>query len=160
MLDELYQDIILEAAKDTSHRGTLSADLGAINVRLNNPLCGDNLDVWMSYDGDQIKEVRFEGQGCLISQSSASLFVAEIQNLSLKDVEKICKAFRKLVQTEPTEAELESLGQLTALSGIRRLPSRARCALLSCEAIERLVRHAISNPRTLGIPSQVQSPLA
>lgn len=144
MLDELYQDIIMQAARDNSLRGSLSGTSGAFNVRLNNPLCGDSLDVWIRFENDKVSEVRFDGQGCLISQASASLFVQEIQNQSISDVQALCASFRKLVQAEPNEEELERLGQLTAFSGIRRLPSRVRCALLSCDALERLVKYQLS----------------
>ena len=141
MLDELYQDIILVAAKDTRFRGSLSGTPGALNVRMNNPLCGDSLDLWVSFQKNQVAEVRCEGHGCLVSQAAASLFAEEVGGRSIPEVEELCVQYRRLIQSEVGEEELEDLGQLAALRGIRRLPARSRCALLACEALERILRH-------------------
>jgi nitrogen fixation NifU-like protein len=141
MLDELYQDIILQAARDTQFRGSLSGEPGSLNVRMNNPLCGDSLDLWVCFDRDRIRDVRCDGHGCLISQASANLFAREVVDRPLEEIEALCKSFRSLVQAQVTGEEKEGLGQLTALEGIRRLPARARCALLACEALERILRH-------------------
>ncbi len=151
MLDELYQDIILQAARDSEFRGSLSGVAGAVNVRMHNPLCGDALDVWAKIDNDRVQDVRCEGHGCLISQASASLFMREVQDLSVEEAEELCRIFREMVQKGITEEEMSRIGNLSALSGIRRLPARSRCALLACEALERIIRHQ-KNADQDGVP--------
>jgi nitrogen fixation NifU-like protein len=133
-LSELYQNVILE--HNRSPRNYRVMDDADRTAQGNNPLCGDQVRVWLKMDGDVIKEVTFQGSGCAISKASASLMTAAVAGRSRGEVEALFERFQRLVtgRLEPNEAE--TLGKLAVFSGVSEFPIRVKCASLSWHAMK------------------------
>ena len=130
-LEELYQSIILDHnRRPKNFREMADATAKADGV---NPLCGDQLTVWLKLDGDQIADVSFRGQGCAISKASASMMTQVIKGKSRADAESLFSDVHGLVTGHPTGADV---GSLKALSGVSRFPLRVKCASLAWHAMK------------------------
>lgn len=128
-LDDLYQEIILEHYKKPRNLGLLSnAD---IKVEGKNPFCGDEVEIALKIDKNNVENATFEGSGCAISQASASLMTEKIKGKSIIEVRNLISEFRKLVKGEDTKVNPEDLEELLALQGVSEFPSRIKCALLA-----------------------------
>lgn len=125
-LRELYQEMILDHNKNPRNFGKLDgADQSAEGY---NPLCGDHYWFHVRFDGDTVAEVKFEGAGCAISKSSASVMTTTVKGKTKNEVEELFQRFRAMITGE-TKAD-ESLGKLVAFSGVCEHPSRVKCAML------------------------------
>jgi nitrogen fixation NifU-like protein len=136
-VEALYQELILDHYRRPRNRGELpGADATAA---LRNPLCGDELAVAVALDGDLVREARFTGRGCSLSQASASMMTELVRGRTRREVRDLDRRFRTLVRGEEgrTPSGAGELGSLRAFAGIARLPSRHRCVLLPWEALER-----------------------
>lgn len=127
-LAELYQNVILEHNRSPrNYRVMEDSDRQAEG---NNPLCGDQLTVWIKLDGDVISDVTFQGLGCAISRASASLMTAAVKGKSRGEAEELFERFHHLVTGKPDSADPETLGKLAVFSGISGYPTRVKCASL------------------------------
>jgi nitrogen fixation protein NifU and related proteins len=125
---ELYQNVILEHNRSPrNYRVMEDADRQAEG---NNPLCGDQLTVWLKLDGDVISDVAFQGLGCAISRASASLMTAAVKGKSRGEIEKLFERFHHLVTGQSSPADTETLGKLAVFSGVSGYPTRVKCASL------------------------------
>jgi nitrogen fixation NifU-like protein len=132
-LSALYQEMILDHYRRPRNKGTLeNADA---SVEMKNPLCGDEIGLQVSFDGDQISEVKFSGRGCSISQASASMMTQLLKGKTRAEIESIRTRFRDLMLGSG-EAVTDELGPLRALSGVARFPARVKCALLAWNALD------------------------
>lgn len=135
-LMDLYQEVILDHNKKPRNFGKLDdADHFAEG---NNPLCGDQLKVYIIMDGDRVAQIRFEGSGCAISTASASLMTEAVAGKSLDEVEAIYQSFHELLTGDPSVvAEVgPELGKLAVFSGVREFPVRVKCATLSWHTLQ------------------------
>jgi len=127
-LAELYQNVILEHNRSPrNYRVIEDADRQAEG---NNPLCGDQLTVWLKLDGDTISDIAFQGMGCAISRASASLMTAAVKGKSRGEAEQMFERFHRLVTGQPDSADRETLGKLAVFSGVSEYPVRVKCASL------------------------------
>lgn len=131
-LDELYQSIILD--HNRRPRNFHVMDDASAHAEGKNPLCGDQLTIWLKVDGDLISDVSFQGSGCAISKASASLMTAAIKGKSRADAEALFEKFHGVVTGAHPE-DAEALGSLKALSGVSRFPLRVKCASLAWHAM-------------------------
>jgi nitrogen fixation NifU-like protein len=115
--DDIYREIILDHYRNPRNKGKL-ADAN-VHIHDSNPLCGDEIDIHLKVDGDQIKDIKFEGRGCAISQASASMLTEMVMNKPLESVKDLTK-----------DDVLENIG-LTNLG-----PARIKCALLSLKVLK------------------------
>jgi len=133
---DLYQEVILDHNKNPRNYGKLdSADHSASG---SNPLCGDQLVLYLRMDGDRIEEIRFEGSGCAISTASASLMTQVVSGKSRDDVDALYDSFHELLTGDPSvvaEAAPE-LGKLAVFSGVREYPVRVKCATLAWHTLK------------------------
>lgn len=130
-LDELYQSIILDHnRRPQNFRQMADATGHAEGV---NPMCGDQLTVWLRVDGDRVADVSFQGSGCAISKASASLMTQAVKGKTREEAENLFAAFHALVTGHGGE---KSLGSLDALSGVSRFPLRVKCASLAWHAMK------------------------
>lgn len=144
MIEELYQDVILRSSRETRHKGDLRGFPCVQDICLSNPLCGDKLHLWLQLEDGLVKDVKFGAQGCMISQAATSLLLDVVKGKSVHDAKVVLSQFRELIQSQE-EADCENcLGDLVVLKGVRRFPSRTRCALLAAEALERLLDDRVS----------------
>jgi nitrogen fixation NifU-like protein len=131
--DALYQEIILEHnRKPRNFREMEHADR---TIQGRNPLCGDELTLWMKLDGDAIADVSFKGQGCAISKASASLMTTAVKGKPAAEAEALFDRFHKLVRGELSEEEQRALGSLRAFAGVSKFPMRVKCASLAWHAL-------------------------
>lgn len=132
-LSALYQEMILDHYRRPRNKGTLeNADT---SVEMKNPYCGDEIGLQVSFDGDQISDVRFSGRGCSISQASASMMTQLLKGKTRAEIDSIRTHFRNLMLGE-AGGGTDELGPLRALSGVARFPGRVKCALLAWNALE------------------------
>jgi nitrogen fixation NifU-like protein len=134
-LEDLYREVILDHYKNPRNRGHLAVvDASAQGV---NPLCGDEINIELHFDGDVVTEVAVDGQGCSISQSSASMMTDAIKGKTRDEVTEITAKFRSMMSLDGDDAlELDPdrpgsvLGDIEALQGVRQYPVRIKCASL------------------------------
>lgn len=134
-LEELYREVILDHYRNPRNRGHLdSPDATAEGV---NPLCGDEIHIEVTFDGDTVSDVAVEGQGCSISQSSASMMTEAIKGKSRSEISELVSRFRKMMSLDESEdSGLDPerpgsvLGDIEALQGVRQYPVRIKCASL------------------------------
>ena len=135
-LDDLYQEIILDHYRKPRHKGALDhADLQGEGF---NPFCGDQVILTLGLDAqERIGDVGFEGQGCSISQASASMLTGKLIGKSLDEAEAFVRMFKGVMQGgELTEEQEEELGEIAALQGVKRFPIRIKCALLGWTTLQ------------------------
>ena len=132
-LSALYQEMILDHYRRPRNKGTLeNADA---SVEMKNPLCGDEIELQVAFDGDSISDLRFSGRGCSISQASASMMTQLLKGKGRKEIEAIRTQFRDLMLGQ-SPGDDATLGSLRSLSGVARFPARVKCALLAWNALE------------------------
>lgn len=129
-LSELYQQVILDHNKKPRNFHKLNA----ANRRAEgyNPLCGDQLTVYLLVEDEVVKDVSFEGQGCAISKAAASMMTQSVKGKTKQDAETLFDEFHRMVTGQlDAEATPNHLGRLTIFSGVRDFPARVKCASLS-----------------------------
>ena len=132
--EEIYQDHILDHYEDPFHRGHLSGATHAHEGK--NPLCGDVVRIELAVDDEgKIRNLYFDGAGCVISQASASLMTMKLKGKSRTEVTGMLRAFHDLVTDETSEAP-KTLGDLRVMKGVRKFPQRVKCAMLAWRAVE------------------------
>jgi nitrogen fixation NifU-like protein len=132
-LEELYQQVILDHSRRPRNFGAIA---DAIHVHGDNPSCGDEIDLSVRFKDDgSVEDVKFQGQGCAISQASASLMTQKLKGKSRLDAESMLRAFHDLV-TEEVADPPKMLGDLRLMSGVRKFPQRVKCAMLAWRAFE------------------------
>ena len=128
--DDLYREIILDHYRRPRHKHAVSpADR---SVEANNPLCGDEIDLTLRFDGEDIVAIGFEGRGCSISQASASMLCEAVSGMPAADARALADRFRAMLKGDEDDADL---GDLEALSGVRAYPMRVKCATLAWNAL-------------------------
>ncbi len=132
-LDDLYQEVILDHYKNRRHRGTLDAPSQAVDH--NNPLCGDQIHLEILVDGDRLADLRHSGEGCSISQASASMMSVAVVGRPIHEALELVEHFRRVMHGEDAPDE-ERLGDAIALGGVAKFPARVKCALLSWMALK------------------------
>ena len=147
-LDDLYREIILDHYRTPRNRGELPPP--AAHAVGHNPLCGDEIDVYLQVDDGVITDVKVGGQGCSISQSSASMMSQAVKGKTLAEVRALVRRFKGMMSIEPIDevrvpddaSELDAgadaspepevkLGDLEALQGVVKFPVRIKCATLA-----------------------------
>lgn len=132
-LRELYQEVILDHNKRPRNYRVLDGVLGLEGF---NPLCGDRLTLYLKLDGDRVADVAFQGHGCAISTSSASLMTEAVKGKSKSEALRAFDAIHRLVtRTPPAPAEAE-LGKLKVFAGVGEFPARVKCATLAWHTLK------------------------
>ncbi len=159
-LEDLYREIILDHYRSPRNRGELEAP-PAVRVEGFNPLCGDEIVVYLDVDDGLVRDIRIGGQGCSISQSSASMMSAAVKGKSVEEVRDLTRTFKSMMSIhessldggevdgdegevlEPSEREVQ-LGDLEALRGVVKFPVRIKCATLSWNTLAQGIDEATS----------------
>jgi nitrogen fixation NifU-like protein len=127
-LKDLYRDVIVDHNRNPRNFGQLvPADAHADG---HNPLCGDQLSLYVNLDGDRIQDVKFNGHGCAISVASASLLTEAVKGKRRADVKTLFDDVHALLTQHDANIDPTKLGKLAALSGVREFPARVKCASL------------------------------
>jgi len=156
-LEDLYREIILDHYRNPRKRGELESP-PAVKAEGFNPLCGDEIIVYLDLDDDTVRDVRFGGQGCSISQASASMMSSAIEGRTLQEVRDLTRAFKGMMsiheselggdgsevdldEPEKTNGEVP-LGDLEALRGVVKFPVRIKCATLGWNTLAQALDEA------------------
>ena len=126
-LEELYKEVILDHYRAPRNKGRL--DPHDVALERNNPLCGDEIELFLKFDGDQLEGIAFEGKGCSISQASASMMTEKVKGASTKDAQAIAESIKRMMAGEE-EGDPKELEDLVSLKGVVKYPVRIKCALL------------------------------
>ena len=134
-IQALYQQVILDHNKNPHNFGELEhADCFAEGL---NPLCGDHINVFLNVDGDVITDIRFNGSGCAISKSSASIMTTLLKGKRVAEAEELFGKFHDLVTAEMDDQfDMDELGKLAVFAGIREFPARVKCASLAWHTLK------------------------
>ena len=140
-LEDLYREIILDHYRNPRNRGELPAPPAHAETGFN-PLCGDEITLFVQVEDGRLADMKLTGQGCSISQSSASMMSTAVKGLPLDEVRAVIRRFKAMMSihesrldgadadAEPADAEVK-LGDLEALQGVVKFPVRIKCATLA-----------------------------
>ena len=142
-LNTLYRTVIMDNYKNPKNKGLKQTDDYHF-VHLNNPSCGDEMNVEVKIEDGIIKDVRQDGHGCSISMSSASVMSDVLIGKTVEEARKIILDFYGIVTGTDPEDE-EALGEASAYMGVRQFPARVKCATLAWKAIERAIDEVTDN---------------
>ncbi len=132
-VEELYQELILDHSQNPRCRKPLENADGEAQVY--NPLCGDEVKVMVNLKDGLISDITFLGNGCSISQASASMMGELCSGKSIDEVRKLYGEVTSLIKGPASDKSGEDLGDVVALGGVRKFPARQRCAMIAWEAL-------------------------
>ncbi|OUM96164.1 MAG: SUF system NifU family Fe-S cluster assembly protein [Thermobacillus sp. ZCTH02-B1] len=132
-LDELYRRVIMDHYKNPRNRGTMDED--SVTVNLNNPSCGDRIQLQLKVEDGVVKLAKYTGEGCSISMSSASMMTDAIRGKTLDEALGMADKFSAMMQGQPVE--FEEYEDLEALAGVSKFPARIKCATLAWNALRK-----------------------
>jgi nitrogen fixation NifU-like protein len=140
-LEELYQEVILDHSRRPRNFGALpNAD---VLVHGDNPSCGDEIHLGIHFDPEgKLAEIKFSGQGCAISQASASMMTLKLKGKTRSEAAELSRTFKNLVTGEASP-ESRALGDLQLLQGVRKFPQRVKCAMLAWRAVEQALAQTV-----------------
>ncbi len=156
-LEDLYREIILDHYRTPRNRGELPVPPAVVALG-HNPLCGDEITVYLQVDDDHVTDVKVGGQGCSISQSSASMMSQAIKGKSVPEVRALVRKFKSMMSIEeaptaegdgPSDAGAGidvQLGDLEALQGVVKFPVRIKCATLAWNTLLESLQEALADP--------------
>ncbi|WP_019535028.1 Fe-S cluster assembly sulfur transfer protein SufU [Paenibacillus ginsengihumi] len=131
-LDDLYRRVIMDHYKNPRNRGTFEDE--AVSIDLNNPTCGDKIQLQMQVEDGKVAAAKFLGEGCSISLSSASMMTEAVKGKTLQEALELAEKFSGLMKGEAVEFEYEDI---EALSGVNKFPARIKCATLAWNALRK-----------------------
>jgi len=128
-LSDLYQEILLE--HNSKPRNFRKVDEPSRTAEGFNPLCGDQITLYLKLADGVIEDVGFQGTGCAISRASASMMTQSIKGKSLAEADEIFEAFHQMITDRDAGIDYEALGDLETLAGVNEYPTRIKCAILA-----------------------------
>ena len=135
-LSDLYQEVILDHNRRPHNFRVI--DMPTAKQEGYNPLCGDRLTLYLTLDGNVIKDAAFQGQGCAISKASASLMTDAVKGKTVAEATELFEQFHAMI-TSDTETPAADLGKLSVLAGVREFPTRIKCASLAWHTMKAAV---------------------
>lgn len=142
-LSTLYRAVIMDNYKNPKNKGLTKGDKYHF-VHLNNPSCGDDMNVEILIEDGVVKDIHHDGHGCSICCSSASVMSETLKGKNVKDAKKLIYEFYELVMGKAPEDE-EELGEAIAYMGVKDFPARIKCATLSWKALEKAISEVEEN---------------
>ena len=139
-LEDLYREIILDHYRTPRNRGELAPP--AVRAEGHNPLCGDEIQVYLDVRDGKVDDIKVSGQGCSISQSSASMMSQAVKGKDLAEVRALVRRFKGMMSVDDVESddlaadEAVKLGDLEALQGVVKFPVRIKCATLAWNTLQ------------------------
>jgi nitrogen fixation protein NifU and related proteins len=150
-LRDLYQEVIFDHYRTPRNHHALA---GANHVaRGHNPLCGDQVTVYLHVEDDVIQDLSFEGTGCAISTASASLMTDALKGKKLAEVEYLFEEFHHMVTHDDAEPD-PALGKLEVLAGVREFPARVKCATLAWHTLQAALKDRVAPDRAAPVSTE------
>ena len=138
-LRDLYQEVIFDHNRNPRNfRVMENADR---EVEGFNPLCGDRLTLFLKLDGDEITDVSFQGSGCAISTASVSLMTEIIKGKTEAEADALFKKFHEMTTGKEENIDMEAIGKLAVLAGVREYPARVKCATLAWHTLDAALKN-------------------
>lgn len=138
-LDSLYRQVIMDHYKAPRNRGKMDGD--TLTIDMNNPTCGDRIELQMKVEDDIITDVKFLGEGCSISMASASMMTEAVKGKKVADALDMSEAFSDMMLGKDVDADEIEEGDIAALQGVSQFPARIKCATLAWKAMEKGVKN-------------------
>jgi len=142
MLDELrdlYQEVVFDHNRNP--RNFRAMDDATRKIEGFNPLCGDRITLYLKLDGERIEDVSFQGSGCAISTASASLMTEIVKGKTESETHHLFELFHSITTGQNGQANLDELGKLAVLAGVRAYPARVKCATLAWHSLEAALKN-------------------
>lgn len=136
--DELYKEVILDHYEHPRNYYVLANS--TIHERGVNPLCGDEFELYITFEGDVIKEASFQGKGCSISQASGSMMTELIQGKTKTEAFALIEKFKGMILEDKTPEYSDDEADLEALNGVKKYPVRVKCAVLSWNTLDKALK--------------------
>ncbi|WP_019413389.1 Fe-S cluster assembly sulfur transfer protein SufU [Paenisporosarcina sp. TG20] len=137
-LDQLYRTVIMDHYKNPRNKGSLED--GSMTIDMNNPTCGDRIRLTMEVSNGIVENVKFDGEGCSISMSSASMMTQAIKGEPVEYALKLSTIFSDMMLGKEIDESID-LGDIEAFSGVTKFPARIKCATLAWKAMEKGVEN-------------------
>ncbi|MCM3705522.1 MULTISPECIES: Fe-S cluster assembly sulfur transfer protein SufU [Cytobacillus] len=134
-LDTLYRQVIMDHYKNPRNKGVLEDD--SLTINMNNPTCGDRIQLTLKLEDGIVADAKFEGEGCSISMSSASMMTQAIKGKNIEEALKLSKVFSDMMLGKEYDEDDLDLGDIEALQGVSQFPARIKCATLAWKAMEK-----------------------
>ncbi|MDX5474808.1 MAG: SUF system NifU family Fe-S cluster assembly protein [Bacillaceae bacterium] len=134
-LDTLYRQVIMDHYKNPRNKGSLEED--SVTINMNNPTCGDRIHLTLKIEEGKVVDAKFDGEGCSISMSSASMMTQAIKGLEVEKALQLSKIFYDMMLGKEYDEDELDLGDIEALSGVSKFPARIKCATLAWKAMEK-----------------------
>ena len=138
-LDQLYRSVIMDHYKNPRNKGSL--DENSVTIDMNNPTCGDRIHLTLNLEDGVVQDAKFDGEGCSISMSSASMMTQIVKGKKLDEALELAQIFSKMMLGEEFDDEKYDLGDVEALQGVSKFPARIKCATLAWKAMEKGVQN-------------------
>ncbi|MDI7743702.1 SUF system NifU family Fe-S cluster assembly protein [Lysinibacillus fusiformis] len=133
-LDQLYRSVIMDHYKKPRNKGSLDGD--SVTIDMNNPTCGDRIHLTLKINDGIVEDAKFDGEGCSISMSSASMMTEVIKGRKLEEALELAQIFSNMMLGEDYSDKYD-LGDVEALQGVSKFPARIKCATLAWKAMEK-----------------------
>ncbi len=134
-LDTLYRQVIMDHYKNPRNRGEFDGD--SVTVNMNNPTCGDRIQLQMQVEDGKVKAAKFVGEGCSISLASASMMTQAVKGLTVEQALSMSEIFSNMMLGKDFDPDELDLGDIEALQGVAKFPARIKCATLAWKAMEK-----------------------
>jgi nitrogen fixation NifU-like protein len=138
-LDQLYRSVIMDHYKNPRNKGSLEEN--SVTIDMNNPTCGDRIHLTLQINDGIVEDAKFDGEGCSISMSSASMMTQIVKGKKLDDALELAELFSKMMLGEEIDTDKYDLGDVEALQGVAKFPARIKCATLAWKAMEKGVNN-------------------
>lgn len=148
-LADLYRDVLMDYFRSRAHKGRLEPH----NVRGHgvSPICGDEVEITASREGDHLLAIRYDGHGCVISQASTAMMAEAVEGKTVPEVLKLIEGFGDFMVRRGSVDEMPAeLEETKALEGVRRFPARVKCAMLSWNVLRLGLEQGAAEYQELG----------
>jgi nitrogen fixation NifU-like protein len=154
-LEELYPQVLLVHSKRPRNFGEITD--GAVHVHGDNPSCGDEIHLHVKFGTDgKVEDLKFTGQGCAISQASASMMTMKLKGKPRDEAVEMLRSFQEIV-TKDVPEPAKALGDLRVMQGVREFPQRVKCAMLAWRAFEQALGQSPA-PGELHVSTEANDP--
>ncbi|TWI60083.1 Fe-S cluster assembly sulfur transfer protein SufU [Halalkalibacter nanhaiisediminis] len=135
-LDTLYRQVIMDHYKNPRNNGEFDGD-DSVTVNMNNPTCGDRIQLQLKIEDGKVAEAKFSGEGCSISLASASMMTQAVKGLTTEEAVAMSGIFSDMMLGKDYDEDRFDLGDIEALQGVTKFPARIKCATLAWKAMEK-----------------------